>query len=219
MKQERKSLRKDTRGFTGLEAAIVLTAFVVVAAVFSYMVLGAGFFSTEKAKAVVHTGVEQTTSSVELAGNVIGHADSEECNGLRNVTLYLQLTAGRTPVDMNKLGIAYTDKYVYNGSLVHSDDTAYDPQHVNTDNVTAPGTWDYAFVPDQTGNPGNGNNMLDADEKVKVFIWLPAEVGDGLGYVTVYNWFQVEVKPEKGGSIAIKKTVPGAIDDVMILYS
>ena len=30
-------------GFTGLEAAIVLIAFVVVAAVFSYVVLGAGF--------------------------------------------------------------------------------------------------------------------------------------------------------------------------------
>ena len=32
--------------FTGLEAAIVLIAFVVVAAVFSYVVLGAGFFTT-----------------------------------------------------------------------------------------------------------------------------------------------------------------------------
>ncbi|MHC1635380.1 MAG: archaellin/type IV pilin N-terminal domain-containing protein, partial [Candidatus Methanospirareceae archaeon] len=29
-------LRKDKKAFTGLEAAIVLTAFVVVAAVFSY---------------------------------------------------------------------------------------------------------------------------------------------------------------------------------------
>ena len=36
-------------GFTGLEAAIVLIAFVVVAAVFSYVVLGAGFFTTQKA--------------------------------------------------------------------------------------------------------------------------------------------------------------------------
>jgi len=36
--------------FTGLEAAIVLIAFVVVAAVFSYVVLGAGFFTTQKAQ-------------------------------------------------------------------------------------------------------------------------------------------------------------------------
>ena len=36
-----KIFNKD-EGFTGLEAAIVLIAFVVVAAVFSYVVLGAG---------------------------------------------------------------------------------------------------------------------------------------------------------------------------------
>ncbi|MEA3282061.1 MAG: archaellin/type IV pilin N-terminal domain-containing protein, partial [Euryarchaeota archaeon] len=45
-------LLKDERAFTGLEAAIVLTAFVVVAAVFSYVVLGAGFFTSEKSKEV-----------------------------------------------------------------------------------------------------------------------------------------------------------------------
>ena len=43
-------LWKDKRAFTGLEAAIVLTAFVVVAAVFSYVVLGAGFVTIDKAK-------------------------------------------------------------------------------------------------------------------------------------------------------------------------
>ena len=36
----------NSDAFTGLEAAIVLIAFVVVAAVFSYVVLGAGFFIT-----------------------------------------------------------------------------------------------------------------------------------------------------------------------------
>ena len=64
---------RKRKGFTGLEAAIVLTAFVVVAAVFSYVVLNAGFFTTQKSKEVVHTGVEQATSSVELAGDVVGY--------------------------------------------------------------------------------------------------------------------------------------------------
>jgi flagellin FlaB len=43
------SFKRNDEGFTGLEAAIVLIAFVVVAAVFSYVVLGAGFFTTQKA--------------------------------------------------------------------------------------------------------------------------------------------------------------------------
>jgi len=41
---------KSDDAFTGLEAAIVLIAFVVVAAVFSYVVLGAGFFTTQKSQ-------------------------------------------------------------------------------------------------------------------------------------------------------------------------
>ncbi|MDD1660888.1 MAG: flagellin, partial [Methanomicrobiales archaeon] len=50
-----KRLLSREEAFTGLEAAIVLIAFVVVAAVFSYVVLGAGFFSTQKAQESVHT--------------------------------------------------------------------------------------------------------------------------------------------------------------------
>ena len=65
-------LTKNEDAFTGLEAAIVLIAFVVVAAVFSYVVLGAGFFTTQKSQEVVHSSVAQTSSSMEVVGDVIG---------------------------------------------------------------------------------------------------------------------------------------------------
>ncbi|HII80929.1 MAG TPA: flagellin, partial [Methanosarcina sp.] len=65
------NLFKNNKGFTGLEAAIVLVAFVVVAAVFSYVMLGAGFYTTQKSQEVVHTGVAQASSSVELSGDII----------------------------------------------------------------------------------------------------------------------------------------------------
>ena len=58
--------------FTGLEAAIVLIAFVVVAAVFAYVVLGAGFFTTQKAQETVTKSVEQSTTNLLLIGNVYG---------------------------------------------------------------------------------------------------------------------------------------------------
>ncbi|HUU74972.1 MAG TPA: archaellin/type IV pilin N-terminal domain-containing protein, partial [Methanoregulaceae archaeon] len=51
-----KKVIRNEDAFTGLEAAIVLIAFVVVAAVFSYVVLGAGFFTTQKSQEVVHSG-------------------------------------------------------------------------------------------------------------------------------------------------------------------
>ena len=46
-------LRTDQRGITGLETAIVLIAFVVVASVFAFAVLTTGLLSSEKAKETV----------------------------------------------------------------------------------------------------------------------------------------------------------------------
>jgi len=199
-------MRKDTRAFTGLEAAIVLTAFIVVAAVFSYMVLGAGFFSTEKAKAVVHTGVEQATSSVELAGDVIGGGNTSAYQ-IDNVTLYIKLTAGENPVDLSKITISFTDEYIYDSDLT------------NPSNATpAAGGWYYTFVSDQAGSSGDGDVMLESDEEAKLLIEFPGTSGTGSdGGVDCYYWFQVEVKPEQGGVLGVKRTVPGEIDRYTVL--
>jgi len=60
--------------FSGLEAAIVLIAFVVVAAVFSYVMLGAGFFATQKSQEVTYSGIKQSTSNLVLDGQLYGNA-------------------------------------------------------------------------------------------------------------------------------------------------
>ena len=65
-----KRLHRDQRGITGLETAIILIAFVVVASVFAYTVLSAGIFSSEKGKEAIHSGLEQARSSMELVGSV-----------------------------------------------------------------------------------------------------------------------------------------------------
>src|SRR5512138_1136259 len=95
--------------FTGLEAAIVLIAFVVVAAVFSYVVLGAGFFTTQTAQATVHTGVAQASSSVEVDGNVMGIALGDPPTQLTYVNVSIILMAGGTPMDISQMVISYSD--------------------------------------------------------------------------------------------------------------
>lgn len=65
-----KKLYHDQRGITGLETAIILIAFVVVASVFAYTVLSAGIFSSEKGKEAVYSGLEQARSSMEVVGGV-----------------------------------------------------------------------------------------------------------------------------------------------------
>jgi len=104
-----KIFSKDEKGFTGLEAAIVLVAFVVVAAVFSYVMLGAGFYTTQKSQEVVHTGVQQASSSVELSGDLIGKGDGTE---ITDINVCLQLTSGGSAVDISKTLIVYSSPTV-----------------------------------------------------------------------------------------------------------
>ncbi len=184
---KRRSIRKDKKGFTGLEAAIVLTAFIVVAAVFSYMVLGAGFFSTEKTKAVVHTGVESATSSAELVGDVIGLTDDTGGYTIKKINFTIQLTAGQNPLDLNKSIISFTNKTIHNDSLA----------------------WTYTNLE----CVGDCDNMLEATEKAEIQVTLPSTA-----YLGTYNEFTLEFKPEAGGVLAIKRTTPGAINNVTRLY-
>ena len=53
LKRLAKKMHWDERGITGLETAIILIAFVVVASVFAYTVLSAGIFSSQKGQEVV----------------------------------------------------------------------------------------------------------------------------------------------------------------------
>ena len=71
---------RDQRGVTGLETAIILIAFVVVASVFAFTVLSTGIFSAEKGKETIHAGLREARSSVELKGSVIA-------NGVGDITI------------------------------------------------------------------------------------------------------------------------------------
>ena len=58
-------------GVTGLETAIIVISFVVVASVFAFTVLSTGIFSAERGRETVFAGHEQARGSVELKGSVI----------------------------------------------------------------------------------------------------------------------------------------------------
>jgi len=199
MMSKRSSLRKDERAFTGLEAAIVLTAFVVVAAVFSYVVLNAGFFTTQTAKSTVHTGVTQATSSVELAGDVIGYGNTAESK-LDNVTFYLRLTAGKNPVNINKTIVTFTtsEKHI----VLTKNYTAHD----NSSESISENEWTFYWI-DPLESPAD--NLLEKCEKV----CIKANIPD----LDPNTDFTIEVKPPEGTTLGIDRSVPPAIYEVMNL--
>jgi flagellin-like protein len=82
-----KNIYKEQKGITGLETAIILIAFVVVAAVFAYTVLSAGLFSTQKSQEAVYSGLQETQNTLVVKGGVLSEAlpkASEPCDVLGN---------------------------------------------------------------------------------------------------------------------------------------
>jgi len=184
------SRQKQDDGFTGLEAAIVLIAFIVVAAVFSYVVLGAGFFTTQKAQETVHTGVAQATSALEPSGPVSILA--EDTDKVANISFYLQVAAGGTGVDMGKV--------IY---------TVATPKKVLTfTNRDVMYTW----VKENVEGDSNHNStagVLNLREMVIVDI----NPGFSAAEMTSNDKFIVEVKPPIGAALPISRTVPQALVD------
>jgi len=66
----------DQRGITGLETAIVLIAFVVVAAVFAFAVITTGLFSSEKAASTASAALGEASTTLLPKGAVVGVANT-----------------------------------------------------------------------------------------------------------------------------------------------
>jgi len=66
---------RDQRGITGLETAIVLIAFVVVAAVFAFTVITTGLFSSEKAGEAATAGLGEASTTLIPKGAVVAEAN------------------------------------------------------------------------------------------------------------------------------------------------
>jgi len=94
---------KKESAFSGLEAAIVLIAFVVVAAVFSYVMLGAGFFATQKSQEVTYSGIKQSTSNLVLDGQLYGNAAT-----VTQLTFYLAIPEGGQPQKMREVSYVWS---------------------------------------------------------------------------------------------------------------
>jgi archaeal flagellin FlaB len=194
------SFKNNDEGFTGLEAAIVLIAFVVVAAVFSYVVLGAGFFTTQKSQEVVHTGVQQASSTLEIVGNVYGTGDA---NGVKYVNFSVALAPGGTAVDFAKVVMTYSDATNL-VTLGQQPQASYPATGGVSPDV---GNWSVTQV--QNGNP---DKLLESGEQF-VISAHPLAAG-----IPINTKFTIEVKPSIGAAFGVTRSTPGGLNEVNILY-
>jgi len=188
--------------FTGLEAAIVLIAFVVVAAVFSYVVLGAGFFTSQTAQATVHTGVSQASSSMELVGNVYGIADGAKSRLLySNVTV--ALTAGGTPIDLSTMVVSYNDN-----NQGHNANLTYEGEACNHALLgDSPQSW---CIVQKINNVTTGA-MLDNNAQMVIAVGLPSTA-------TPNTKISINFQPAVGAVLPVTRTIPGGLTPVQPIY-
>jgi len=210
-------LFKNEDAFTGLEAAIVLIAFVVVAAVFSYVMLGAGFYATGEAQKVVHTGTGQASSSLEIIGNVYGYNVSDgyatTSTDLNYIVFTVGNTAGGTPIDITQMLVTYvcgnvSEVISFNEgkSAAKSGGDTTKPEEVGA------ALQDANWTVIQTYNDvGTRNHLLEPGEQFVLAVKLPATKP------TNNVRFSVNLHPAVGAVYPIERTVPPYLNRVNIL--
>ena len=96
----RKGHGHSHRGVIGVESAIVMIAFVIVAAALAFVVLNMGFSTTQRAKTAIIASLEESSSSLEIAGKVTGAGDVND--GFMNVTAVpLKIASGGSSVNLS----------------------------------------------------------------------------------------------------------------------
>lgn len=187
-----RNLGRGQQGITGLETAIILIAFVVVASVFAYTVLSAGIFSSEKGKEAVHSGLKQARGSMEMVGGVIAIGNSTSSpTSVAKVRFTLSNALGGEPIDFtaspnNVVVIDYVDQDQHQTNL----------------------SWTKTAM-----GKDDGDNLLEEGEKFQVEVDL-SSLNPALG---TNRTFTIYVKSPTGATLAIERTTPARLDYVMDL--
>jgi len=100
MKLIRKGNRPTHRGVIGIESAIVLIAFVIVAAALAFVVLNMGFATTQKAKTSITSALGEAGSSISISSSVIGNSFSTT-NPMTAIMIPLKISTGGESIDLN----------------------------------------------------------------------------------------------------------------------
>ncbi len=191
-----KSLIRDQRGITGLETAIVLIAFVVVASVFAFAVLSTGLLSSEKAKETVLGGLEETSSTLAIRGDIIGTADSTK-KWLDKVQFTLSSAAqSADAVDLSSTGVVIT----------YLDDN----QALNCTNASGSGS-SYCFW--TTSWIIGSSELVDPGEQVEVTV----DISNMTPVLREKKEFTIQVKPNKGAVVIVNRTAPSEFKTVQTI--
>jgi archaeal flagellin FlaB len=210
-----KRFLRHEKGITGLETAIILIAFVVVAAVFAYTALSAGLFSTQKSQEAVYSGLREAQSTVELKGGIIATGGTTGANGsVKQISFVVANALGGEPIDFTQPTAPGTATGIAAGTankvVINYID---DDQTVNN----------LFWTVNKLGND-SGDYLLSSGEKYEITVGgtdnatAPGNLINALNPdLTVNKTFSLVLVTPAGAVLTIERTTPAYIDNVMNL--
>ena len=189
MKNKMFRFMKDQSGITALETAIILIAFVVVAAVFAFTVLSTGTFLTERSKEAAYAGLQEVRGSMELKGSIVLENTGD------TVVFNLATVAGGSSVDLSKIKVMYRD-------TASNTDLTY-----NSGTSAGAGEW----VATTAASTPAAMTILSSGGLAKISVKLNSSI-------TANKTFALEIKPPTGGIMLLERTAPAQIDQVTDLH-
>ena len=234
------------RGMVGIEAAIVLIAFVIVAAALAFVVLNMGFFTTQKSQQVISSGLGEASTALEVDGSVLAY--SNEGSKVNYMVIPIKVSPGRSAVDLhpNRTNIVYwsssgsfADIYVGYGYVWYNSTGKYY-------NLTIYNMTDDKVIQTDIGGSVNLTAIwtkIISNEHLKKYnlsayvIWIDSnqeynksdtnlELGEKALVMVVFNStnvmpkeydvVKVEIKPPEGATLTIERTMPPGIPEGVI---
>jgi flagellin FlaB len=204
-----KRIYGEQKGITGLETAIILIAFVVVAAVFAYTVLSAGLFSTQKSQEAVYSGLQRTQNTIELKSSVIAKQDPNTPTEVGQLTFTVAVAAGGEAIDFNNPtnsnGLATGNNYVT---------ISYIDKYQRVDNLA----WSSVAL-----GASNGDAMLDPGEQFQITIGGATSANNLVAALASQallrdTTFTIEIKTAHGAVASFQRTTPSLINTINDLH-
>ncbi|MEM0000714.1 MAG: archaellin/type IV pilin N-terminal domain-containing protein [Desulfurococcaceae archaeon] len=200
------------RGIVGIEAAIVLIAFVIVAAALAFVVLNMGMFTTQKSKEVMNQALNEASSALEVDGSVMAYVN--DTGFVRAIYIPLKISPGQQAVDLSNDKVDVVIRLPGGTfSKINAGDPANASSPVNYtqlyDYVSGNGAGNevnatFYFVQSlQTDTNAPSFKVLEIGEKVILVIYLP----DGLE-LKPYDRFIVEIRPLAGAPLTVERLIP-----------
>ncbi len=195
-KKTLQAFAKQKRAIVGLEAAIILIAFVIIAAVFSFMVVNQGTFATEQGKTVIQQGLQQASTPLAVDGTVFVKSNGVNVTSILVPlktfgTKYISMNANTTVVTLQVGSNAWGN--VYNGLNSTTTGESFNDMLGNT-------TLNRGALYIQNSN---GDQALDASEKGYLVISLSPS-----NAAIVRSQVRVEVRLEKTAPLTVEFTIP-----------